>query len=118
MERDQGSTPGSPRPGNLFRVEAAGREAEELFEDLLRRPGVRIERIVSHGHTTPPDRPYVQGWDEWVLVLEGAARLLLNGSRTHALTAEEHLLIPAGTPHLVTYTADPTIWLAIHIGEQ
>ncbi|TCM16453.1 cupin 2 domain-containing protein [Novosphingobium sp. PhB165] len=104
-------------PSNLFVVEQ-GFEADERFEDLLRRPGIRIERIVSHGHVTPPEQPYQQDWDEWVLVLEGAAELMLNGLERHALAVGEHLLIPAGTPHLVTYTASPTIWLAIHIGES
>jgi cupin 2 domain-containing protein len=89
----------------------------EVFEDILSRPGLRVERIVSRGHTTPPDQPYVQGWDEWVLVLEGSARLRLEGQGEIALEAGDHLLIPAGTPHWVTHTADPTIWLALHIGE-
>lgn len=110
------SPPEAAPPRNLFVVEA-GSETNERFEDLLRRPGVRIERIVSHGHVTPLDQPYLQDWDEWVLVLEGAAELLLNGSDARTLAAGEHLLIPAGTPHLVTHTAEPTVWLAIHIGE-
>lgn len=36
--------------GNLLRAEGEHRE-NEVFEDLLRRPGVRIERIVSRGQT-------------------------------------------------------------------
>ncbi|MFC0685042.1 cupin domain-containing protein [Novosphingobium clariflavum] len=103
-------------PRNLLAV-APGDEAQERFEDLLRAPGVRIERIVSHGQTTPPDQPYVQDWDEWVLVLEGAAELLLDGTDRRTLAAGEHLMIPAGMPHRVTQTASPTIWLAVHIGE-
>ena len=107
-----------PIPQNLLRADAMrGPEASELFEEVLRRPGVRIERIVSHGHVTPPDQPYVQDWDEWVLVLEGAARLMLDGVGERALAAGEHLFIPAGMAHRVTYTQDPTIWLAVHIGE-
>ena len=100
-------------PGNLIRV-GLGQSEDELFEEVLRLPGARIERIVSRGHTTPPDKPYIQDWDEWVLVLVGSARLVLNDSDEHSLAAGDHLLIPAGTPHLVTYTADPTIWLAVH----
>jgi len=111
------SPPESAPPQNLFVVEAES-AANEQFEDLLRRPGIRIERIVSHGHVTPPDQPYLQDWDEWVLVLEGAAELLLNGTDKWTLAAGDHLLIPAGTPHLVTYTAEPTVWLAIHMGES
>ena len=102
--------------GNLLRVEGEHRE-DEVFEDLLCRPGVRIERIVSRGHITPSDKPYVQDWDEWVLLVAGSARLSLEGLGERTLTAGVHLLIPARVPHRVTYTADPTIWLAIHIGE-
>lgn len=107
-------------PSNLLDLGAANNStgsAEELFEDLLARPGLRIERIVSRGHTTPSDQPYVQSWDEWVLVLQGKARLQMTGRDETLLAAGEHLLIPAGTPHWVSYTEDPTIWLAIHIGE-
>jgi cupin 2 domain-containing protein len=107
----------APLPANLFRV-AEPRSNDELFEDLLRRPGVRIERIISHGHTTPPDRPYVQAWDEWVLVIQGLAKLDLEGSGLQTLQAGDYLLIPAGISHRVTYTSEPTIWLAIHIGEH
>ncbi len=103
-------------PANLLQIAAAS-GPDEVFEDLLARTGVRIERIVSRGHTTPENQPYVQGWDEWVLVLQGSARLLLKGRAEQSLHPGDHLLIPAGTPHWVTYTEDPTIWLAIHLGE-
>jgi cupin 2 domain-containing protein len=66
---------------------------------------------------TPPNQPYVQDWDEWVLVLEGSARLQVDGVGERLLVAGEHLLIPPGVQHFVTYTADPTVWLAVHIGE-
>lgn len=103
----------APSPCSLLRVERdCGKP--ELFEEVLRRPGVQIERIISRGHTTPAAEPYVQNWDEWVLVLTGSARLKLAGSGERFLAAGEYLLIPAGVPHWVTYTADPTIWLTIH----
>ncbi|GLV30532.1 cupin [Sphingobium sp. TomTYG75] len=101
---------------NLLEV-SRGREEHELFEDLLRRPGVRIERIISQGQTTPPDRPYVQEWDEWVLILAGSAEVTLEGFGQRSLIPGDHLFIPAGVPHLVIYTANPTIWLAIHVGQ-
>lgn len=113
-QSDQGSS--ATTPCNLLKVQR-GHEEQELFEDLLRRPGIRIERIVSHGQTTPVDQPYVQDWDEWVLILAGSAELTLKGRGQRSLATGEHLFIPAGVPHLVTYTANPTIWLAIHIGE-
>ena len=89
--------------------------AEELLTDILVRPGCRIERIVSFGQVTPPDHPFLQEWDEWVLILQGAARVMMNG-REFALTPGEHLFIPAHAPHWVTFTQpeSPTVWLAIH----
>ncbi len=91
----------------------------EVFEDLLTRPGCRIERIVSLGQVTPPDRPYVQPHDEWVIVLAGHASVEVAGV-TSTLLPGDPLFIPAGAAHRVTFTdpATPTVWLAVHIGER
>lgn len=35
----------------------------EVFTALLARPGIRIERIVSQGQTTPINSPYTQSHD-------------------------------------------------------
>ncbi|TWB41015.1 cupin domain-containing protein [Nitrospirillum pindoramense] len=104
-------------PGNLLTALPPALDAE-CFTDILRRPGCRIERIVSQGQVTPVDRPYVQAHDEWVLVLAGAARVEMNGTET-ALAPGDHLFIPANARHRVTFTDldPPTVWLAIHIGE-
>lgn len=90
---------------------------EEIFEALLRRPDVLIERIVSNGHVTPPDQPHVQPHDEWVMILSGAARVLVDGSGERSLASGDHMLIPGGAAHWVTWTAtdQPTIWLAVHL---
>lgn len=100
---------------NLF-TDLPDAMAAEIFTTLLARPGCRIERIVSHGQTTPADTPYDQPHDEWVLLLRGTARLWLEGTGEHLLEAGSHLLIPAGTRHRVLWTAPdlPTVWLAIH----
>jgi cupin 2 domain-containing protein len=92
-------------------------DGDEAFTALLERPGLRIERIVSHGHVTPADRPYEQAQDEWVLLVQGGARLWLDGHGEVALSPGDHLLIPAGLRHRVTWTApgEATIWLAVHI---
>ena len=101
-------------PGNLLSGIPEGSE-EELFTLLLERPGLRIERIVSFGQVTPEDAPYDQPRDEWVLVVAGAARLWIEGQGEVALGPGDHLLIPAHRRHRVTFTASPTIWLAVHI---
>ena len=93
---------------------------EEQVATLLNRPRLRIERIVSRGHATPDDAPYDQPCDEWVLLVQGAARLWIEGRDEVALGPGDHLLIPARTRHRVTWTTpdQPTVWLAVHIGPQ
>lgn len=92
---------------------------EERFDDLLRRPGVRIERIVSAGQATPPGQWLEQAWDEWVLLIAGAALLETESGGSIRLEPGDHRLIPAGQRHRVAWTdADrPTVWLTVHIGE-
>jgi cupin 2 domain-containing protein len=87
----------------------------ELFETLLTAPYLRIERIVSQGHASPPDFWYDQDQHEWVLLLQGAARLRFE-EKTIELKPGDYLDIPAHTRHRVDWTTphEPTIWLAIH----
>ena len=89
---------------------------EERTEVLLDGPGVRVERIVSRGHASPPGFWYDQAEDEWVLLLAGAARLLFEGDDGPiALRPGDHLNIPAHRRHRVEWT-DPdheTVWLAV-----
>ena len=53
--------------------------AAEQIDLLLARPGLRIERIVSTGQASPEGFWYDQPQDEWVIVLRGAAGLLVEG---------------------------------------
>lgn len=114
--------PPPPRPrfqpavANLLR-DLPEAKAEEAFDDLLKRPGVRIERIVSRGQATLEDAPMVQGWDEWVVLLEGAAGIRIEDSAEVRLGPGDHLLIKAGQKHWVTWTARdrPSVWLAVHL---
>ncbi|CAE6952256.1 cupin domain-containing protein [Vibrio alginolyticus] len=88
---------------------------EETFEDLLCHETLRIERIVSHGQTSPAEGWYDQTEHEWVLVLKGAAELTFENGAVKRLEAGDHINIPAHTKHKVSWT-DPgqaTIWLAL-----
>lgn len=90
----------------------------ELFENLLERPGCRIERIVSRGQATPAGQWYDQAWDEWVLLVKGAAALELEGRESLLeLAPGDYLLIPAHCRHRVAWTAadEDTVWLALHL---
>ena len=109
-------TDGERQPRSLLSgLPAPG--ADEDFTTLLERPGVRIERIVSHGHVTPADSPYEQDDDEWVMLVEGAARLWLDGSGEVIMGPGDYVFIPARVRHRVTWTTPdaPTVWLAVHI---
>lgn len=103
---------------NLF-ADLPDKADEERLDDLLKRPGVRIERIVSTGQASPPDFWYDQNWDEWVVVLSGSAGLTIAGEPETTLGPGDYVFLPAHTRHRVAWTdaGTPTVWLAIHIGE-
>ncbi|QKI89968.1 cupin domain-containing protein [Thiomicrorhabdus xiamenensis] len=87
----------------------------EIFETLVESSSIRIERIVSKGHTSPERGWYDQNENEWVLVLEGKAILEFSDGTQYPLTAGDYLNIPAHTQHKVAWS-DPdkiTIWLAV-----
>jgi cupin 2 domain-containing protein len=87
---------------------------EELMQTLLVADGVRLERIVSHGHASPEGFWYDQPDDEWILILHGAARLqFADGDIT--LQPGDYLNIPAHRKHRVAWTSpdEPTVWLAV-----
>lgn len=91
--------------------------ADEVFESLLERPGIRIERIVSAGQATPEGEWYDQKEDEWVLLVSGSAGLLLEGEPfPRGLEAGDFLFLPAGCRHRVAWTAPEvkSVWLAVH----
>jgi cupin 2 domain-containing protein len=105
-----------PVSGNLFSG-LSGKVAAEAVERLVRSPAVRIERIVSTGQASPPGFWYDEDWDEWVVVLSGAAGLLVEGEDgPRTLRAGDHVHLPAHCRHRVEWTdaAEPTVWLAVH----
>ncbi|MEX3008788.1 cupin domain-containing protein [Hoeflea sp. TYP-13] len=104
--------------GNLFSALPAEQTNEEIFDQLLRVPGARIERIISTGQSTPEGEWYDQEDDEWVVLLAGAARLQVEGeAEERELDVGDWMLLPAHCRHRVTWTQidPPTVWLAIHI---
>lgn len=89
---------------------------EELVNELLRGQSFRIERIVSRGHASPDDFWYDQDEAEWVLVVQGEARLRLETeSKSRHLTVGSYVNLPAHARHRVDWTHpdQDTIWLAI-----
>ena len=105
-------------PSNLF-AGLPRRLPAELFTTLLDAASVRIERIVSHGHASPEGFWYDQDRHEWVIVLKGAARLRFEDGIVE-MKPGDFMNIPAHQKHRVEWTTpeEPTIWLAVHYGEQ
>jgi cupin 2 domain-containing protein len=81
-----------------------------------------VERIVSRGHASALDFWYDQPEHEWVLLVQGAARLQVETSpgqvETRNLHPGDYVLLPAHQRHRVDWThpTENTIWLAIFFG--
>lgn len=90
--------------------------SEELFENILTTENLRIERIVSKGHSTADNQWYDQDEHEWVMVLKGEAKLEFTDHRIVHLEAGSHINIPAHTRHKVAWTKPDTetLWLAVY----
>lgn len=92
-------------------------ENGEVFEILVETECIKMERILSKGHTSDW---FIQDRDEHVTLLQGQASLLLvhtdNVEQVVHLKAGDALVIPKQLKHrVISTTADPIcIWLAVH----
>jgi len=87
-------------------------KTSETFTSLLEHKNIKINRIVSSEDMEPKE--YIQEEDEWLVLLEGEATLLLE-SEKKILKKGDTLFIPAKIPHKVLETKDGTVWLTVHI---
>jgi len=89
---------------------------EEIFEDIIKTDKLKIERIISYGHTSPTSGWYEQKENEWVIILKGEAILSFENSNDVRLNIGDYLNIEAYTKHKVSWTLPnaETIWLAVH----
>ncbi|PKG56490.1 cupin domain-containing protein [Shewanella sp. GutDb-MelDb] len=88
----------------------------EQFEPLVKTDCVLIERIISAAHVTAEGQWYDQAKSEWVMVVQGAAKLEFEHGEMVSLNQGEHLTIKAHVKHRVAWTSEETetIWLAVH----
>ena len=103
-----------PLRGRLEPGAAAPAEGER-FTPLVELPGATIEQILSGA--LPEPAAFEQTHDEWVVVLEGGARMLVDGEELE-LESGDWLLLPAGCRHSVLATQPGTSWLAVHLAES
>ncbi len=87
---------------------------EEIFEELVSKNNIKIERIVSKGHTSTKSGWYNQEHEEWVMLLQGEAVLSFE-KKDVVLKAGDYIKISAGVKHKVSWTKPnfETIWLAV-----
>lgn len=101
---------------NLFEDIKIDKNQEE-FIDILNKPNIRIQRIVSNGQVTKEDFWYEQEENEFVTILEGEAVLeFANKDKSEiVLKKGDFSNIEAKEKHRIKYTSieETTIWLAI-----
>lgn len=106
--------------GHFYR-EAPAALPDEVIQTLLAAGELRIERIVSREQHSPPGFWYDQDEHEWVILLQGAARLrFADGDRALDLEPGSYVHIRAHERHRVEWTTPDTdsIWLAVFYRER
>lgn len=84
----------------------------ETLTTLLSHKNITINHIVSSDKLEAVE--YVQDEDEWLVLMEGQATLLV-GNEEKVLCKGDTLFIPAKTPHKILHTQEGTVWLTVHI---
>lgn len=87
----------------------------EHFLTLFETHAVRIERIFSRSHSSPPGFWYDPLETEWVILLRGGATLEFADGNLVELKEGDYLAIPPRVKHRVQQTAAETVWLAVHV---
>lgn len=91
---------------------------DEFLEVIATGEGkIRIERIVSRQHASPPDFWYDQESTEWILLVSGSACLEFSEpQKTIEMAPGDWIEIRPHEKHRVENTSDSeeTVWLAIH----
>ncbi len=103
-------------PVSNFYADIPDELPQEFLEQLAGSDGVRIERIVSRGHSSPARGWYDQEQHEWVLLLRGSAVISYPGKPDLALGPGDYVSIAPHEKHRVAWTTpdEDTIWLAVH----
>jgi cupin 2 domain-containing protein len=90
---------------------------DEIFDRIIQKKSLTIERIVSKGHASQKSFWYDQEMNEWVIVLKGHTRLrIAENNEVLEMKTGDYVNIPAHCKHRVEWTDanEETIWLAVH----
>ena len=100
---------------NLFN-DIPEKSDQEFLDILLQKDSIKVERIVSRGHSSPENFWYDQDKNEFVLLISGYAGLIFDDGTKINLKPGDYLIIPAHKKHRIEFT-DPiekSIWLTIY----
>ena len=105
---------------NIFKLPSSisGEIIEILCESAVLGPvpsRVRIERILSAGQISPEGFWYDQSESEWVLLVQGEAKVAYDDGAFDSLKAGDHIFIPARRRHRVEFTSTepPCVWVCV-----
>ena len=84
----------------------------ENFTTLLSDKNVEIKSIISN--TLSSTQTFKQDCDEWVVVLQGCAKIEMDGI-IHKLKKGDTLFIEANKEHTLLKTKKVVVWLAVYI---
>lgn len=100
--------------GNIFN-NSEPTSKEEIFKTLFSGKNIKIEQIISSGQLSPEKGWYDQKQNEWIVLLEGEAKLEFENKQIKHLKKGDYMMIPAHCKHKVTYTSalPQCIWLAV-----
>jgi len=96
---------------NLFEYELPKVDSEK-FQTLLNHKNVEIKTIISNTLSSP--QTFIQECDEWVVVLQGCAKIEMDGI-IHKLKKGDTLFIEAKKPHTLLKTKKVVVWLAVYL---
>ena len=95
--------------GRLENASSAPADGERFFT-VAELPSLTVEQILSGRLREPVS--FLQNHDEWVVLLEGGAKLVVDEVPVE-LGPGDWLLLPAGCPHTLLETQPGTSWLAL-----
>lgn len=100
---------------SFFKIAHQLSSQKETVETVFETNLFRIERIVSNGFASPENVWYNQEQDEWVMMMQGVARLEFRDGIKREIHSGDFLFIPAHQEHRVDWVSKMPncIWLAI-----
>ncbi|MBS4013727.1 MAG: cupin domain-containing protein [Bacteroidetes bacterium] len=104
---------------NIFNIDSLPIDSE-LFDTIFHNKNVKIERILSKGQVTKDGEWYNQETDEWVILIQGNAKIEFENHKIIELNSGDYIFIPSHQKHKVIFTSvDPIcIWIAVHIEKE